>query len=497
MDALDSLGQQAGSMNDTWGVYNVRGRLKGGTETVASDRNAVSFFVRWRVNGTARRRSFKTRGHARTFRDLLLKAKLNGWHADDRGWPVDPAVEAARPAPATEGATAGGRTLESYVEEVWWPTLGPTLGDKNRLGHRRNATLAVQLLRLKPGDPRLTMSSAKVGNSISLAQLTSDDIKAALVARRGINGRTAAVNRRRIEQASANAPDDTVVEMSMGLEVASPATVRAFFITLGMIVASAKTSGQVLGNPMQGAETFAPKARPKKMGQRLVPSRDELFDLADAIAQLGPMMPDGRPRGDRFRSLILVGGTTGPRPGELVAHRPTWIDWDIDPAQIRFHKTEAAVYGSELEPGQRGRRERDLKHRDEDDFRVIPMISDVRAALNEHIERGYSSFDRTWLSPTSRGHLDWGNIEEDYWRPALRAVFAGTAKQSLVSASPKILRKTAITWWSERGISQTQAAEWAGHTEEVARIYYASRSSTTYAREIALLDVREEWRHGR
>ena len=41
-------------MNHTWGVYEVRGRLAGGEECPASNRKAVSYFVRWRVDGTKR-----------------------------------------------------------------------------------------------------------------------------------------------------------------------------------------------------------------------------------------------------------------------------------------------------------------------------------------------------------------------------------------------------------------------------------------------------------
>ena len=52
-----------------------------------------------------------------------------------------------------------------------------------------------------------------------------------------------------------------------------------------------------------------------------MPSVDEVFELADAISQLGPLMTNGHHAGDRFRSLILCAGTLGPRPGELVAHQ--------------------------------------------------------------------------------------------------------------------------------------------------------------------------------
>lgn len=472
-------------MNHTWGVYEVRGRLAGGEECPASNRKAVSYFVRWRVDGTKRRRSFKTKGHASTFRDLLLKAKLNGWAADERGWPIDPQLPVApQPTEPADPEQPLGRTIEQYIDDVWWPTISTTLADKSRLGHRRNADLAVQLLRLQEGDPRIGATSA-AGDSIRLASWTSDDTKAALAARRRINGRVAARNRRLLDAA---ASDPNITEVTLAPEECSPATLRAFKITLGMIAKAAIASGQVSGDPMADTARHAPKPRPSKRRERLVPDLQELFDLADAIAAIGPLMPDGRPRGERFRSLILVAGTTGPRPGELVAHRPEWIDWDSEPAVIRFHRTEAAVYGAVLTAAERGRRERQLKHSDEEESRLVPMIGDVASALREHFDRGYASPSRTWLSPTGRGHLDFGNLVEDYWRPALERVFAGTPKAALLEASPKVLRKTAITWWADRGINQAEAADWAGHSEEVARVFYASRASTTFQREALLLE---------
>lgn len=482
----------AGRMNPTWGVYKVQGRLKGGQETASGDRKAVSYFVRWRVDGRKRRRSFKTRGHANTFYDELLKAKLLSWEADDRGWPINPDLArgeglAWEASDATRDSVLTAYTVQTYVEQVWWPTIRSTLNPKNRLGHERNARLAVQLLRLREGDRRVGRDGARVGDSIPLPQLSSDDVKAALVARRGVNGRTAAVNRRRVEKACAEAGTDTA-SVTLDPEVVSAATVLQFKITLGMIVAAASAGGHVLGDPMKGSGAFAPKPRQSRMSARLVPSLDELFDLADAIAQLGPAMPDRRPRGARFQSLILCAWTTGGRPGEYVAHRPDWFDWAVTPSEIMFHRTEAAIYGAELEDAERGRRVHVLKHREEGDFRQVPLISEVRSILFQHRERGYSSADRTWLSSTGRGHLDWHNMIDDYWRPALRTVFQGTSKAVLVQASPKILRKTAITWWHDQGISETLAADWAGHSKDVAEIYYASRASTTFAREVAMLE---------
>jgi integrase len=342
------------------------------------------------------------------------------------------------------------------------------------------------LLRLKAGDPRAGLPRLSEGDSIPLHLWTADDTNAALVARRSINGRTAAVNRRRIEAAVTEGPSIANVELIP--EKAGDATVRAFKITLGMIAKAAMRSGHVDRDPMAGSGAYAPKPKAAQRRARLVSTLDELFDVADAISELGPLMDDGRPQGARFRALVLVGGTTGPRPGELAAHRPEWIDWHLVPSEFRFHKTEVAVYGAILTPDEKGLRERGLKHRRDDDFRSVPLISDVRAALLEHVERGYSSSQRTWLSRTGRGHVDFGNLMENFWRPAFERVFAGTDKAGLATSSAGILRKTAITLWADSGITATQAAEWAGHSEEVARIYYASRASTTFAREVALLE---------
>lgn len=482
-------------MNGSWGVYEVCGRLPGGKETTVGDRAATRFFVRWRVDGRMRRRTFETKTHARQWRETLIAAKHQGWSADERGWPVHtmaPAPQVVAEAAPGAGDSADGAsdllTVETYVNEVWWPAVSVTLGDKSRIGHRRNADLAVKLLRVVDGDPHLRRMTTSVGDSLPVRWWTSDHTKSALAARRCINGRTAAKNARLLAASVAdNGPG--IVELTLEPEQAAPATMRNFWLTLNMIAASAVAAGLVTGDPMADTASHAPKPRASRRSDRLVPSLDELFDIADAISLLGPMMQDGRPCGARFRSLVLCGGTTGPRPGELAAHRPEWFDWDNGPAEIRFHRTEAAVYGAVLLPEERGRRVRPLKHQAEDEFRPVPLIGDVAAAIREHFERGYSSPDRTWLSPSGRGHVDFGNLTSDYWRPAMHRVFAGTKKDALATAPPKILRKTAITWWADSGINQAQAAEWAGHSEEVARLYYASRASTTFAREAALLET--------
>lgn len=474
----------------TWGVYGIQGRDAQGRTVAENDKAAVRWFVRWRVDDVLKKRTFPTKGYARTFRDQLMRAKLMAWDADARGWPLDPSRGSApegSAVPLLSSTTAvplaaAAKTFESYCNEVWWPTVSPTLGDKNLLGHRRNMRLLIDLLVYPPGDHRSAHPSATPGGSLLLEHLTADDLRLALVARRGINDRTAAANARHL----AAALERGEVDVSLRPVQASAATVRAFYVTMSMIVKAAVRSGHVDGEPLAGVARLAPAPKPVRVTSRLVPSIDEVFDLADAIASLGPVV-DGRPRGDRFRALVLAAGTLAARPGELVAHPPEFIEFGdaSAPTIVTFEETEAAVYDTET--GICGRRTRSLKHRDVGESRHVPAMPETADALRTHLERGYSTHDRTFTSPTGRGHLDWGNIQAVYWRPACERVFAGTAKAALAAMPPKTLRKAAITHWLDSGISIYLASDWAGHSTDVAELYYAGRADASYAKEVELL----------
>lgn len=74
-----------------------------------------------------------------------------------------------------------------------------------------------------------------------------------------------------------------------------------------------------------------------------------------------------------------------------------------------------------------------------------------------------------------------------YWRPACAKVFRGSAKKQLADINPSLLRKAAITFWLDSGISPVLAADWAGHSEDVSRRFYAGRSEATYQRELERL----------
>lgn len=471
-------------MNHTWGVYNLQGKAADGTHVAVKDPRAVRWFVRWRVNGGEHKRTLKQKGHATTFRNSLISAQDQGLEADDRGYPIKPASVASIASAAEPVQVPPSRSFERYCLDVWWPNEGQDKEPRNRTGHHKNMRDAIAWLRYQPDDPRVDLKpNTGAGMSIRLDDLNSDDIKAALRRRRNHNDRTDAANARRIA-AALEKGDDVAVEVKPS--IASDRTVRAFWITLGMIVRAAAASRQTDRGCLEGgAVSLAPIPKPKPVSHRIVPSIQEVFDLSDAISQLGPRMPDGRPSGERLRALILAAGTLGPRPGELTAHQPDWFEDEDDLTYMMFRQTESVHYDKEA--GVSGHIVGPLKHREPGDYRSVPALQDVVQTLRLHFERGYALPDRTFSSPGGTAHLRWGNLTDVYWRPACEKVFGATSKPMLASMTPNTLRKAAITFWLDSGITMVQAGEWAGHSEDVQQRHYAGRVTPGLAKEAAML----------
>src|SRR4051794_11019072 len=104
-------------MNSTWGIYPVstnRPRSKSG---VGKALPSLRYLVRWRVNAVLRKRSFRQRVHAETFREHLVRACVMGWDADARGWPVD--ANANRVGVSVSEVLDGGLTFEEYADS-WY-----------------------------------------------------------------------------------------------------------------------------------------------------------------------------------------------------------------------------------------------------------------------------------------------------------------------------------------------------------------------------------------
>ncbi|MBU2074826.1 MAG: hypothetical protein KJ938_10345, partial [Actinobacteria bacterium] len=148
----------------------------------SSSRDEVKWQVRWRVEGVARKRTFGRKGHAKDFHDRLTVASVNGWHADLRGYPVDPAgqtltgrtitTQPAEAHPDAETQLRAGLSFADYCTTTWWPINETRFKGKNLLGHRRNMRVAIDLMTYPPADPRCDgRPGTGAGESILLGDL--------------------------------------------------------------------------------------------------------------------------------------------------------------------------------------------------------------------------------------------------------------------------------------------------------------------------------------
>lgn len=462
-----------------WRAYPPYGETKDGRRVPMTSRSASRFVVRYRCGNSTtapRRRSFPTAPQARDFFRLLRRADAAGWPAGQDGLPIDPDTQtepapepAIEHAPGSATATAReGKTFAEYVEQVFWPAHAPVWQSNGNLKgaeqHARNLELAAELLVYRDDDPRVTATSP-TGSSILLVHLTSDDVALAVAGRARTNARTAAWNTRERTRADREHREPKLREV-----VASPTTVRSFEVTLGMVLRSARQAGLLTDDPLAGRRLS--RTRKAKVRLRLVHTPDEVWRLADAIASVGKPDADGRPTGARYRALVALAGFAPLRPGELCALGPDDAELDGDSPVIVAAFSEGHVR-RRFAPDGRARQRKRLKHRGEDEHRIIPLPPDVAAALREHLAAGYASETHLFTSPSGTP-LDLRNFGQQYWRPACEAAFGGGPRATLATRPFRWLRKTAITYWLHHLRKPVhEVAHYAGVTPAVIFAAYA------------------------
>lgn len=474
------------------GPYPPKAYDADGNEVPWQTRKPAKRVVRWRVDGRGpyeRHYRGDAKVAAEAFYARIAQAKERDWPADDRHWPVDPN------APADDEATDDdepvvpvGPTFAEYAES-WYEDRKPGWDSKTRDQRRGALDLAIAWL-VYPEDDEEPRGEA--GASIALGHLTAEDVRRSLRTRRSVNLRTRAMNERRhakwvkacdreVKKAQRKGrepemPPEPVPEP----EVVSARTVEVYAITLGMVLKRAQKDGTLPTDVWSAVDVEKPEE--EVVDVRMLPSVGEVFKLAKAIAAC----QDGR--GERYRLLVLLGGTTGPRPGELTRMEPDDVvlnDPKADGPYVRYYETEGPVRKKTSKSGT-AREVRKQKARKRGVERRVPLMPEVADAARAHLAAGYASEGRLFTSPTGEP-FSWGGIEARYWRPACEQVFAGTDRPELAKMPPKTLRKAAITWWLKSHIDVYMAAEWAGNSPDVIWMSYAGAISRSFTEARAML----------
>jgi hypothetical protein len=253
-------------------------------------------------------------------------------------------------------------------------------------------------------------------------------------------------------------------------------------------LATAEAAGLLMGpNPWAA---FAPKGRPNvgyrrpkplAIHERNVLPMGRLVDLADAIAEMGPLDPrTNRPSGARFRALVLA-TVAGGRPSEYAGLRPD--EYVVGPEPRLVFTRSASPTSPAANEGVGYHVADSLKDRDPGETRPVGLPGYIAEALNAHIAAGYASDDRLFTGPAG-GPLRFGNLVDTYWRPAVERVCGRSAERLLRELEFRWLRKGAITWMLRSGKSVIEAAELTGHAPNILLAHYAGIVGSKHDRRL-------------
>jgi integrase len=354
---------------------------------------------------------------------------------------------------------------------------------------------------------RLALPGVQLGASIHVKLLLAPDLELAVRERRRTDRRIDRLNEQartrfyeawdRYEAAQAaraagtrgggrmpNKPDHTVM-WRQPPEQCSARTEELFATGLGMVLNYAEHAGLLVGpNPWRAFSSVGPtktgyrRSSALRPHQRNVPSIGQVVDIADAIAQLGPVDPrTGRPTGERFRALILT-SPTGARDSEIDALQVPDFRPGARP-QLVFSRNLTLTHSaaprregaSDLAALSTVHLSDRLKDRPPGEVRIVDLSTFQADAIATHIEAGYASEDSLFTGPEG-GFIRWGNLVDVYWYPAVAKVLGHSSQTVLRELRRSWLRKAAVTWMLRAGQRPDQVAAITGHKPEVMYRHY-------------------------
>ncbi|HEY4752248.1 MAG TPA: hypothetical protein VIH37_03115, partial [Candidatus Limnocylindrales bacterium] len=356
---------------------------------------------------------------------------------------------------AAAGELALGATISDLIAKII-AKRQPTWGGKHD-GNQRNVLAFVDhVLRYRPPTAsddddtaawkraRLAIPGVEIGGSLHVALILPPDLDEAIDIRRHTDRRAALLNEQSDARFGArwdhylkalaeqqagthrgrmpNRPPDAPKRYEPKREM-SARTEELFAGTIGMLLRAAERQGRLLGpNPW---DSFAEDGfrRPETMviSKRVVPAIGAVIQLADAIAKIGPIdRSTGLPVGDRFRALVLTAAATYPRTYEMWGVRPQRYMPGAAPT-IEYGESAGPVNTASTADGSSWERRPSTKRRRRGDGRVQRLPRMVADALDQHIARGYASPEYLFTAPEG-GPVRWGNVVDEYWRPAVEQV---------------------------------------------------------------------------
>lgn len=127
--------------------------------------------------------------------------------------------------------------------------------------------------------------------------------------------------------------------------------------------------------------------------------------------------------------------------------------------------------------------DRQLKHRAQNETRLVPAAPELVEALRRHLSQFPSGPDgRLFVTRTGRAGIPLAGplakpqsmgVVYYVWDKARRAALTDDLYESPLAKRPYDLRHAAVSLWLNAGVPATQVAEWAGHSVNVLLRVYA------------------------
>lgn len=223
--------------------------------------------------------------------------------------------------------------------------------------------------------------------------------------------------------------------------------------------------GDLDANPLDRLKWKPPKAN-NAVDRRVVVNPRQARELITAVTYVG------RTRGPMLAAMFACMYFAGLRPAEVQALRKKDCflpekEWGhLTPTKTRPQS------GTDFTNSRRPFDERGLKHRTDDEDRLVPIPPELVAILRVHIETFGTAPDGRLFYTRGGGTFSDGAYSK-VWQEARKLALTPEQVDSPLAARPYDLRHAAVSLWLNAGVHVPEVAERAGHSVDVLLKTYA------------------------
>ena len=427
-----------------------------GKPRAGADRESRRHYVKWRVDGRDRTRSFKTKAEAERLRTSLLTAVQQGERFDQAaGIPVSWVQHASGPTWWTwsrEWLTLkwpqwSGHSRRSSVESL--SVLTPLLVRRGAPAPPEGIRAWLRTTGLQPG----AAITGTCADWLARWSVRLHDIDPSLL--------------ERVLHASTTKADGSTM---------APDVVRRRRNTLGAVLRAAVRRELVAANPLERVEWRAP-ARTLAVDVSTVPSPDDVRAVIDHVAALST-------DGARYAALFAAVGIAGMRPSEAIGLRVSDLDLPTRGWGMATLRGAVTSPGTLYTAGRTVVEAKSLKQRAVGAVRDVPLAPALVTDLRRHLEkfppvdgRVFSSGGNRAMTSTGYGPV-WVRARSRLW----------PAPHPLASATVYDLRHAAATLMLRANVPPAEVARRLGHSVDVLMRVYAGVFDDERDRSNQLID---------